>query len=288
MTPSPHFKNIKKDYQAKNLRNPFFHQKNRATGKRRPWSLRCLILGIIVLLFIALWFFLAAPFWNIKKVEVLGLTRLSDVELKNIIWNQTQNQRFLFLKQNNLFLFNRSEAVKKILNAYNFSSLTISKKMPGTLELKVSERPLVFIFQQGNDLFYSSPDGYLIKEVAVTAADKAKYWLLENQSTGNLIGSDNKLNLEASYLAFIIELRSRLASYPDLPLEKFVITDDRNTIGAKFVNGPVVRFSTTLPVLDQIKRLILVKKEKIKDNFSKLNYIDLRYGDRIFINPEMP
>lgn len=286
MTDSPRFKKIKKDYQAKNLKNPFFYH-HRPAGKSR-WSLKCLILGIIILLFLGLWFFLAAPFWNLKKVEVVGLTRLPDIELKNIIWDQSQNRRFLFLRQNNLFLFDKQAAIKRILVGFNFSSLEITKKIPGTLEVKVNERPLAFIFQQGNDLFYSSQDGYLIKEMAVTAADKAKYLLLENQSANSLLGANNKIGLAADYLSFILELHDRLSAYPDLPLEKFVITNELNTIGVKFLNGPMVYFNTSLPALDQINRLLLVKKGKIKDNFSKVNYIDLRYGDRIFMSPELP
>jgi cell division septal protein FtsQ len=187
-----------------------------------------------------------------------------------------------------LFLFDKQAAIKRILVGFNFSSLEITKKIPGTLEVKVNERPLAFIFQQGNDLFYSSQDGYLIKEVAVTAADKAKYLLLENQSDSSLLGTDNKIGLAADYLSFILELHSRLTAYPDLPLEKFVITNELNTIGVKFLNGPMVYFNTSLPALDQINRLLLVKKGKIKDNFSKVNYIDLRYGDRIFMSPELP
>jgi pyruvate/2-oxoglutarate dehydrogenase complex dihydrolipoamide dehydrogenase (E3) component len=57
-----------------------------------------------------------------------------------------------------------------------------------------------------------------------------------------------------------------------------------NTIKVKFRNGPLVFFNTKTDVVSQIDRLVLVKKEKIGDNFSKTNYIDLRYGSRIFIN----
>jgi cell division septal protein FtsQ len=216
------------------------------------------------------------------------LTRLSDGELKNIIWQQAQNHRLLFLKQSNLFLFDKQAAAEKILADFNFSSLEIKKKIPGTLEIRVGERSLAFIFQQGNDVLYSSRDGSVIKELVVAAADRSKYPLLENRSDDNLLGPDNKIDLTADYLSFLLELSDRLAAYPDLPLEKFIVTDELNALSAKFVNGPVVYFNTSLPVLDQVNRLLLVKKGKIKDNFNKVNYIDLRYGDRIFINPELP
>lgn len=285
MTGKPHFRKIKKDYQTKNLQNPFFRR--RPAGKSRR-SLKCLIWGIIVLSLLGAWFFLAAPFWRLKKIEVVGLTRLSDGELKNFIWQQAQNRRLLFLKQSNLFLFDKQAAAEKILADFNFSSLEIKKKLPDTLEIRVGERSLAFIFQQGNDLLYSSRDGSVIREAVVAATDRIKYPLLENRSDDNLLGPDNKIDLTADYLSFLLELSERLAAYPDLPLEKFIVTDELNALSAKFVNGPTVYFNTSLPVLDQVNRLLLVKKGKIKDNFSKVNYIDLRYGDRIFINPELP
>jgi len=276
-------KKIKKDYQRKNLRNPFFH--SRTEGK--SWlSWKWLVpVGILLLIFLS-WFFWAAPFWRLQQVKIEGLSRIPGGDLEKIIWQQAEAKRWLFFKQSNIFLFAAAEADQAILTAYNFAGVEIKKVWPHTLTVKINERPYAFIFQEGNDRFYGSADAYLIKEAPVQEADLKKYFILENKGATTLVGAKNKIDIGEAYLQFILELNNRLLSYSELPVEKFIIDQEFNTIKAKFLNGPVVYFSVKDSAQKQIGLLLLVKKEKIKDNFSKTNYIDLRYGDKIFINPD--
>ncbi|MFA6514278.1 MAG: hypothetical protein WCT50_03270, partial [Patescibacteria group bacterium] len=190
----------------------------------------------------------------------------------------------LFFNESNFFLFKDDEAKAEILDKYNFSSLQITKKIPNTIELKINERPYSFIFQQGSDYFYSSSDGYIMKEIPVLPEDLAKYFILENKSDSIVIGEKNKISLKDDYLNFVLNLNSHLAQYSDLPVEKFIIDQELNSVIVKFKNGPSVYFSTKNDINEQVEYLALVKKEKIKDNFNKTNYIDLRYGSKIFIN----
>jgi len=277
------YKRIKKDYQRKNLHNPFFHKKTRAKNPQRwKWLLLIVILAVLS----AVWFFLAAPIWRLKEIQVSGLTRLDSAGLEQIIWNETNNKRGLFFQENNLFLFRRDAVIARINAAYNFSGVTIKKKWPHTLELKVVERPYAFIFQEGSAYYYASADAYVIKEPAVSEADKKKYFILENKNTATLITGSEKIEVKADYLRFFFDLSRRLSAYPELAAERFIVDQEFNTIKAKFAAGPIVFFSINEDAGTQIDRLLLVKREKIKDNFSKTNYIDLRYGDKIFINPD--
>lgn len=273
------FKKIKKDYQAKNLKNPFFRRKK--GGKSRWW--RCLLLVCVVFLFALVWFFLASPVWRLREIRISGLTRMAPGILEAIIWEQTQNRHLLFFKENNLFLFKRSVAEKRLAD-FNFASLEIKKKWPRRLEIVVGEKPYAFIFQEGNSLFYASADGYLIKEMPVNEAERQKYFLLENQNPQSLIGADDRILIKDDYRGFIIELAAVIGSSSELVLDRLIIDQEFNTLKVKFIDGPLVYFNTQSSAADQLSRLLLVKKEKIKDNFNKVNYIDLRYGGRIFIN----
>jgi len=277
------YKRIKKDYQHKNLHNPFFYKKSQRDNPRhRRW----LLILIALVLLAAVWFFFAAPFWRIKIIEVSGLTRLNAVELQQVVWNETHNRRGVLFSELNIILFRKEPVSKNILESYNFAGAEIIKKWPDTLELKVIERPYAFILQEGSVYYYASADAYIIKEPAVTEEDKGKYFILENKNSGTMIAASDKINIEDDYLNFILDLNRRLAVYPELPVEKFIIDQEFNTVKVKFADGPTVFFSIKEEAAAQITRLLLVKKEKIKDNFSKTNYIDLRYGDKIFINPD--
>lgn len=277
------YKKIKKDYQHKNFNNPFFQKKRTSAGMRRR---RWLPVVMILLVLTAIWFIFAAPLWHVKEIKISGLTRISDAELRRIINDEMQKRRGLFFTEKNIFLFRTAAATENILAAYNFSGAEIIKKLPHTLEVKVTERPYSFIFQEGSAYYYASSDAYIIKDPAVAEEDKARYLILENKNSGTMITASEKINIAGDYLNFILDLGRRLAAYPELAAEKFIIDQEFNTIKVKFASGPTVFFNTKEEAGLQINRLWLVKKEKIKDNFSRTNYIDLRYGDKIFVNPD--
>lgn len=272
---------VKKDYQRNNSTNPFFHK-----PKKKPNKRFFILIGIAAIVFFIflIWFFYCSSVWQIKNIKVDGLTRISDTDIKNKVWEQAGKRRYGLFKQDNIWLFNQEEVRKTILASYNLASLEIIKRPASTLLVKVGERPYSFIFQQGNSMFYASVDAYIIREAAVSEEDKSRYLILENKNATDLINTNNKINISDEYLGFILDLANNLSATPDLPVERFIIDQEFNTIKVKFRNGPLVYFNTKNSAKDQVANLVLVKKEKIKDNFSKTNYIDLRYGDRIFIN----
>lgn len=275
-------KNIRPDYQSKNLKNPFYRQKKEPKNnvyKRFFW----LIIPII-LLGVSVWFFLFSNFWNIKYIKIEGLTRMSQEEIEINVINREDKTRWLIFSEKNFFLFNKDEFRLEILEKYNFADLEIKKIAPDKLELKIIERPYAFIFQQGSDFYYSSSDGFIIKEVPVKEEDRELYFILENNSKAISISSKNKLNLRQEFLDFTFAIEKELENFPDLNPEKFIIDQELNTLIVKFKEGPNVLFNIKNSPIEQVADLALVKKEKIKDNFNSTNYIDLRYGSRIFIN----
>lgn len=276
-----HGRRIKKDYQSKNLCNPFFRQPKKSLSRKT-----FLIFTFLVILFIGFlfWFFLGAPLWQIQNLQVEGLTRINREEIENRAKEQMSSSAILFFGQDNIYLFDKEKFREDILAAYNFSDLEIVKKLPRTLLIKISERPYSFIFQQGSQYLYSSRDAYTIPEVAVSEEDKQKYFIVENRSINDLITEAGKIALPEMYLDFIFSLTDYLKNSQEIQAEKYIIDVELNTVKVKFKDGPEVYFNTKNEAAAQLDKLILVKKEKIKDNFSKTNYIDLRYGDKIFIN----
>jgi cell division septal protein FtsQ len=283
MFKSAYRKRVKKDYQRKNSPNPFFRHKAPAP-KSHTW--RWKIILILAALIFLVWFIFAAPVWRLQDLKITGLTRVPNSEIEKIIYNQSLTKRWLGLVESNIFLFDSAAATKQIKTVYNLADLKITKSLPHTLELLVSERPYAFIFQEGSAQYYASSDGYIIRQPAVAVSDTKKYFTLENKNAGTLIGSDDKINISADYLQFIFNLETTLSNHQDLPVERFIIDQEFNTIKVKFTNGPLVYFNIKDSADSQVNVLLLVKKEKIKDNFSKTNYIDLRYGNRVFINPD--
>lgn len=271
---------LKTDYQAKNLRNPFFYNRKKDIKGGKRW----LFLLAIVGLFGLIWFFLGSSVWKIENIEIVGLNRVSNDRIISIIKEREVNNKMLFFKESNIFLMNKDDLTQDILGQYNFANLKIDKKLPNTIKVVISERPYSFIFQEGSDMYYASREGYIIKDENVKDEDRNKYFILENKSDSVSINSKGKINLNEEYLNFVFSLSENLSLYSDLNPEKYIVEQELNSLIVDFAEGPIVYFNIKNDPIVQVENLALVKREKIRDNFNTVEYIDMRYGDRMFIN----
>jgi len=276
------YRKIKKDYQNKNLSNPFFNRNKKGKRSLPKYTLALIVLAVIAVI----WFFFASETWNLKKIEITGLTRSSHQKAEEIIYHQAGQKKLLFFKELNIFLLDVDSIKTQIMEEYSLIDVVVDKKLPDTLKISVQERPYAFIFEENGLSFHASVDAYIIREPLVTPDDYAKYFVVQNQTDRSFIGVKDRLDIRENYINFILSLGNQLYDNPELPLEKIIIDQEFNMATAKLAGGPAVYFNVNEDVAAQIERLLLVKNEKIKDNFSKTNYIDLRYGDRIFINPD--
>lgn len=271
---------IKADYQAKNLKNPFFYRSKNNFNNSRKW----LLVGVFLFLGFFVWLIFAAPFLVIKKVEINGLERVDKGEVEALVESMKQGTSLLIFSQDNFFLFNREDLHEAIMVNYNFSDLNIIKIFPDKLRIEISERPYAFIFQQGSDNYYASRDGYVMNDEGVSEEDYSTYFTLENKSKTVVVNSKGRINIKDDYLNFIFNLKEALDSYADLVPEKYIIEQEMNSLIVDFKDGPIVYFNTQKDAKQQADDLALVKREKIRDNYNTTNYIDLRYGDMIYIN----
>ena len=122
--------------------------------------------------------------------------------------------------------------------------------------------------------------------ISISLSEKEKYFIIENKNNDSLIRSDGKIKLSENYLAFIFNLNGELKLY-NFKLDRFIIADQYyNSVFAKIADGPQIYFNVNNDIKGQLDNLMLVKNNKIKDNFNRLEYIDLRYGDKIYFYPE--
>jgi cell division septal protein FtsQ len=273
-----HFHKIKKDYQVKNLRNPFFNRQQTTPGQRLKW--RWYIIGSFTLLIALIYLLFLSPLFIIKTVIINGYSRVPEGSLENTIWQQTSQKLIWPFKQSNLWLFKSQQASNTLTSSFNLSKVTISKSLFNTLKINIEERPYAFIWQEQGAYSYSDNQGVIINQ-PVGSDDLKKMIIIANESSSTMI-SNGKINLYPEYLTFIFNLEGSLSKYPDFKIDHFIIDQDFWTVKVQLVNGPKLYFNIKDSIDKQIEKLLVVKNEKIKGNFSKTDYIDLRYGDKIY------
>jgi cell division septal protein FtsQ len=273
-------RSLKKDYLSKKLDNPFYNR--RAKRKEKiSGRLKILMISFFALLIILFWLFFYSPLFNIKNIKTNGVTRIGNQQLDSLVFSQTATRRGFIFQQKNLFIFSDQELKKTIQNNYNFAEIKISKKIPNTIILDISERPCAFIWESAKKSpYFIDQDGYLIKEIAVSDSDRSKLPVIEDQR--DLPDDNHQISLDRQYLSFVFELYQKVNS-TGLKIDKFVI--DKNSTDSIRVNlkeGPFLLFSFKETQDKQLNKLIALRQEKLKDNFKNIKYFDLRYGDKVF------
>ncbi|PKM91326.1 hypothetical protein CVU82_01875 [Candidatus Falkowbacteria bacterium HGW-Falkowbacteria-1] len=105
--------------------------------------------------------------------------------------------------------------------------------------------------------------------------------LMENISSSRLDSDSKYAKINKEYLEFAIKLYNDLGIETDFRAKNFIIDESVDTIKVRLFNDVLVFFSLKDDYNDQIQRFLLLKKE-YKDNLKNIEYIDIRYGDKIY------
>ena len=277
-------KRRKIDYYNKNLSNPFFRRKRRhikIPSRYFSWKNKLMAIGIFILLICLFWLTFFSSIFKIKKIEINGLIRIAPTEIESSIWQQAKTRRYLIFPQNNLLAFSKKNIRNSLNDQYTFTEIIIKKHLPNTLILDIQEKSYAYIFCEAEKYYYADFDGHIINEINPLEIKGKKYPLIENNGFGKII--DNKTNIDTGQLNFILDIFSDLKdnSY-NLAIEKFIIDKELNTVKIKLINGPKIYFNTEEGITKQINKLLVIKEEKLKNDFDSKEYIDLRYGDRVY------
>ena len=215
------------------------------------------------------------------------LLRLNDVVLINnedlildniqpLIDEQLSNHRYLIFKNSNYFLFDKEKLSQLLMENYNLEYVEIVKKFPQTIEIIVQEKISQFIWQKDDTLYLLSAKGALNRQINVR---DEKYLILEDfraiQPTGEQILNQNELDIINNIYS---NWQETFISEPKL--DKIILTDDLSSIEAQVKLGYKVKIDPDKDIKEQLNNLKTVLAGDIIG--LDIDYIDLRFGDRVF------
>ena len=278
------FKAKKKfDYHKKNYSNPFFRHKKRIKIKSPSltWRVKLIIFEIIILISGIIWFCCFSTYFAISAVDVIGAEKISIQDIKDLSRQQTEHRRFLFGSQKNLFFLNADELIKTLNEQYCLDNIVIKKKLPDTLIIEFREKIYSVIWHQSDKYYYIDETGNIIAETNPLEIKQKNYPLIDYQGEGEII--DKKIKDQNDKINFIIKLFNEFKKVKySFKIERFIIDNELNTVKMIINQGPEVYFNIREDLKKQVTKLSVLINEKLKDDFNKKVYIDLRYGDRVY------
>lgn len=270
-----HFHNEKK------YTNPYFlKNKKKPLIKIPAYSWRAKITALLILSIIIgfFWLIFFAPIFNIKEVIIRGAIKTPVKEIENFAWDQTKVN---WGRGVNIFLFNKNNLIKTINEKYNLDKLLVEKRLFNKIIISFKEKQQSIIWFEVDKYYYADLEGNIINEINLLDISQENIPLVYNSGDNKIVDKKIKINLDK--IKFILNLFSEFKDKKhNFEIERFNINNEENTVELKVIGGPIIYFNIKDDIIKQADKLNTLISQKLKDDFIKKAYIDLRYGDKIY------
>ncbi|MEK7614811.1 MAG: hypothetical protein AAB431_00310 [Patescibacteria group bacterium] len=264
-------KTQRKRYTTQTFRNPYFREPK---NKKLILILGGVLLGLLCLAAGAC-LLLSHPRFQIKQIQVHGVQQVSHEQMDQTIKTYLNERVFLFFKRQNRFLFQSSTLSELLKKDFAFSDMTI-RKHGITVEIDLTERTSHLIWQTGAKKYIVDFEGVVVRE---STDNDILPLFVDRQNVSVEVGSSVLTAIEIkSVFLFQERLRTQNISFTQTQFDRLA----GKWTGILTTEGYTILFDVTGDIDAQAGRLELLRKEKIKDT-SKLQYVDLRFGDHVYI-----
>lgn len=270
-------KNKKRFYKAKKYSNPFFKKdQHRRSGF---FSLKFFKFSFFVLVIGLAWVMFFSQYFIIKNIQINGEGSHNE-EINTLAQKQLEKKLFFIFDQKNILFFDTKELKQTLDENYFFDELIVDKDYPGVISVNFKEKNYSLIWLEGEKYYFVSSNGSIIKEMATSTEDMVVFPIIENKANKSIEGK-TVVNKEKE-ISYAIDLFEKLKNQEGFVVSRFVIDNEINTLKVATNSKTVIYFNIEDDIDGQIAKLTTVIKEKIKDSFGNQEYIDLRYGDRVY------
>lgn len=283
----------RKKYQRRSYKNPLFTKKERSTSYQK-----FLFPGIVVTFcLLGTFVLLRHDLFRYKHVEIIGTEYLSHELLESEITSYVDDSVKLFFRRSNQFLFSSDVLTERLQSEFALADVLVSTQ-EDTIYIQLAERTSNLIWISNAVAYVADLDGVISREIPneqLTLAfntpegdeelvTKEIRQLRElplfydlndiNVSTGDVV-------LKPEEVENILRLHEGL-DQQEIPYKRTEI--DR--LAGKWmrivtVDGYGILFDALGDIDTQLANLSVVLNEQVGDR-TKLEYIDLRFGDRVY------
>ncbi|MAF13309.1 MAG: hypothetical protein CMI53_00240 [Parcubacteria group bacterium] len=282
----------KRDYQKKNFRNPFFPKKEKVEKTKRFKYRR---LFLIILIIIGSYLLNSSSLLQLENITVKGNSSISQHDILQIVDMQTAKRRFLFFSQNNLLFLKKSTLKNLLEDSLSFDNVSINKNYPDSLEIVIAEKIANLVWVSSDKRYFIGLDGVVLKEATENdliiqpgegettlirpESSSGKYPIIHHHLNKEVVIGQNVLS--AKQVEFIVELTNEIKDRANFKILNYITNDHPQEIILITETGWEARFRLDRSANEQTTLLLNILREKVK-NPSELEYIDLRFGEKVF------
>jgi len=267
-----------------------FRKPYRVRRKKSVFKNRFFWLGILVVMImgITVYFIAFAAFFQIKEIQISGNEKVQKESLENFIWENI-SKRMLIFKTKSILLVNLQEVEKNLLERFpKVSKIYLKRELPNIIAVNIQERKPLFLLCKNSDVcFYLDEEGVIFDPVrngipnGIDETNKAGKLLVKIRDERHQEVRLGEKVIEEDLLQNIKEIISKLKGGVEIFTKEIILSEKK--IILKTAQNWEIYFNPEGNILDQVQNLTLVFKEEIPfENRENLEYVDLRFGNRIY------
>jgi cell division septal protein FtsQ len=262
-----------------------------------------------------------SPAFAVTDVRIDGASPAVDKRLHEIVDARLGKRGLGIIPQSNIIFLSAGALTHEIGDGFAFNSLDIRKRLPHTVVITVSEKLARAALAEDGHFFAIDDNGMVIREltgqelsglhdlpdgvgsaqvqglgaqaveVVPTGKQAPQAALQRNKNDLPIIIRSDEGRSEAKTgenavtgqaVALVLQAYSRLPDIAGAGIRWFTVPDKSETVDALVEGDWHILMASSLPFDVQGERLSLVLKDKVGDKRSQLDYVDLRYNERIF------
>lgn len=298
---------FKKDYYNKQYQNPFFKKRKEEKSGLRQLRSRfsnCFLIFIIMGWFIFLFF---SPYFRIENINFGDTDRDLEKKIKLLLNAEFEKKKLIIFNNQNYFVFNSNSLKDQLGAIFLLNELRIEKKFPNTLFIKAKEKSDVLVIIDNENAFFVDRHGLVVDMVpenfktfiidteqkATTTTDfitinPAKIELADEITRKMPVvyaGNIDKVYIrdkvfDEKFINLLLDIHHNLLNKLGVSLKIFKI--EENKIRVETRDGWEIYFLKDDTINTQLENLKIILLEKIGNSRNLLEYIDLRFGDKIY------
>jgi hypothetical protein len=272
ITDSPNLRQhhkIKKDYQDKEFVNPYF--RNRSGKFDVVFYLK--VLAVLLAVYVVVY----SDLFRIKEVEINGLDMINREEISNLVEDELNSWRWYLIPRRNLLFLDTGQLAEKINERYNLKNLMIDKGWK-KLSINIEEKVSFLIIYNQQKFYFADEEGRATMEISQEEAER--YWdrfPVLNVGNKDIVIGDQALGGKPA--SFIIALNEEIKK-TSLAIYGYEAGEGEEVVLVT-KDGWRGLFSADSDPKLSLDNLLLVLNGKVQDK-NKLEYIDVRFGDKVF------
>lgn len=255
-----------------------------------------IVVGIVVLVGTGLTFIARFERVNIKDVHVSGNKIIDSENIENIVNADIAGHYLWLLPKTNFLLYPKDKIARDLaLNFKRLKDITLTIDNNNTLEVKVSEREALYTWcgvrmetEGGSeDCYFLDESGYVLDRAPYFSGDV--YFRFYGPITGDVTDPMGSYYARDNFLK-LVSFKTTAEKLKTHPVSMMVDTYGEiavNLSSSKNGQNPKILLKTDAD-FDKLGENLHTAlgteplKTKFKNNYSSLQYIDLRFGNKVY------